>query len=162
MPLDEMTRRNLIFRWNLMRQRLNDCARCSAFSTRRSSNGEIGGGSFQPPNDRERIEARLNAVESSDQVLVRSASAVWTAFSATERLGGKAATGRATPRELRVLGDSMGRLPAVYARLSRYAPLSSRARGRPVPACSAIAAVVDGQSDLCEEICSSCWWIGRP
>ncbi|MDZ7629950.1 MAG: hypothetical protein U5K74_01005 [Gemmatimonadaceae bacterium] len=35
-----------------------------------------------------------------------------------ERLAGKAAAGRATPRELRALGDSLARLPAVRGALA--------------------------------------------
>ena len=36
-----------------------------------------------------------------------------------ERLASKTAAGRATPRELRALGDSLARLPAVERRAAR-------------------------------------------
>ena len=45
-----------------------------------------------------------------------------------ERLGGKAAAGRATPRELRALGDSLARLPDGRARGAARSARAGRAR----------------------------------
>ena len=66
-----------------------------------------------------------------------------------ERLGGKAATGRASPRELRALGDSMGRLPAVHAALER----ALRAADKPQSALLGQHVLTwDACGDLCEDI----------
>ena len=74
-----------------------------------------------PLVDRTRIELRLDAVGA----LVTDASARDALRSAldgvrdVERLGSKAAAGRATPRELAALGHSLGRLPHVEAAATR-------------------------------------------
>ena len=74
-----------------------------------------------PLVDRTRIELRLDAVSA----LVTDASARDALRSAldgvrdVERLGSKAASGRATPRELAALGLSLGRLPHVEAAAMR-------------------------------------------
>jgi DNA mismatch repair protein MutS len=94
-----------------------------------------------PLIERAAIEARLDAVEA----LVREASArdaLRTALDGVrdvERLGGKAAAGRATPRELAALGASLARLPAV-----------ERA-ARPVAAAGALGSLM-AQWDGCAEM----------
>jgi len=151
MPLDEMTRRNLELVESLRGAETSG----TLLSVLDKTLTPMGARMLRqwllaPLVDRARIEARLDAVESLGNVLIRSAlREALDGVRDIERLGGKSATGRATPRELRALGDSMGRLPAVYAALER-----------------ACAAVVTGQAgilgghaqswdacaDLCEEI----------
>jgi len=66
------------------------------------------------------IEARLSAVAALGDVLVREAMReTLDGVRDIERLAGKAAAGRASPRELRALGDSMARLPLVQSALER-------------------------------------------
>src|SRR5712671_923660 len=75
------------------------------------------------------IEARLSAVAALADSLVREAMReALEGVRDIERLGGKAAAGRASPRELRALGDSMARLPLVHSALERAhtAALSER------------------------------------
>jgi len=151
MPLDEMTRRNLELVESLRGAETSG----TLLSVLDKTLTPMGARMLRqwllaPLVDRARIEARLDAVESLGNVLIRSAlREALDGVRDIERLGGKSATGRATPRELRALGDSMGRLPAVYAALER-----------------ACAGVVTGQTgilgghaqswdacaDLCEEI----------
>jgi len=151
MPLDEMTRRNLELVESLRGAETSG----TLLSVLDKTLTPMGARMLRqwllaPLVDRARIEARLDAVESLGNVLIRSAlREALDGVRDIERLGGKSATGRATPRELRALGDSMGRLPAVYAALER-----------------ACAGVVTGQAgilgghaqswdacaDLCEEI----------
>src|SRR6202171_1818532 len=74
-----------------------------------------------PLVDRSAIDLRLDAVDA----LVRDGSArdaLRTALDGVrdvERLGGKAAAGRATPRELAALGASLHRLPEVERATAR-------------------------------------------
>jgi DNA mismatch repair protein MutS len=93
------------------------------------------------------IEARLGAVAALEDALVREAMReALDGVRDIERLGGKAAAGRASPRELRALGDSMARLPLVQSALERAqaAALSERdaAFGRHV-----------SQWDACDDLC---------
>ena len=96
------------------------------------------------------IEARLSAVAALEDALVREAMREsLDGVRDIERLSGKAAAGRASPRELRALGDSMARLPLVQSALerARAAALSEgeAAFGRHV-------SQWDGCDDLCGEI----------
>ena len=96
------------------------------------------------------IEARLSAVAALEDALVREAMrAALDGVRDIERLGGKAAAGRASPRELRALGDSMARLPLVQAALekARTAAMSEgeAAFGRHV-------SLWDDCDDLCQEV----------
>ena len=105
------------------------------------------------------IEARLSAVAALEDPLVREAMReALDGVRDIERLGGKAAAGRASPREMRALGDSMARLPLVQSALERAqaAALSEReaAFGRHV-------SLWDGCDDLCQEV-SACWSIDHP
>ncbi|HYV98799.1 MAG TPA: DNA mismatch repair protein MutS [Gemmatimonadaceae bacterium] len=98
-----------------------------------------------PLVERAPIEARLATVAALvDDTLARGA--LRTALDGVrdiERLAGKTAAGRAAPRELRALGDSLARLPAVAAAL---APISS---------CGVLASIVsawDAADDICGAI----------
>ncbi len=66
------------------------------------------------------IETRLSAVDALGDGLIRAAMReALDGVRDIERLAGKAAAGRASPRELRGLGDSIARLPAVETALGR-------------------------------------------
>jgi DNA mismatch repair protein MutS len=128
MPLDEMTRRNL--------ELVESLRGGDADGARVAGDGPGAAGTLlavldrtmtpmgsrllrqwllAPLVERRAIEARLDAVDA----LVREASArdaLRTALDGVrdvERLGGKASSGRATPRELAALGASLARLPDV-------------------------------------------------
>ena len=96
------------------------------------------------------IEARLSAVAALEDALVREAMREsLDGVRDIERLSGKAAAGRASPRELRALGDSMARLPLVQSALERARAAAliegEAAFGRHV-------SKWDGCDDLCEEV----------
>ncbi len=121
MPLDEMTRRNLEL-VESMRGVETSGTLLSVLDRTLTPMGArlLRQWLLAPLVDRARIEARHGAVETLGDPLVRSALREGLdGVRDIERLGGKAATGRATPRELRALGDSMGRLPAVHTALER-------------------------------------------
>jgi DNA mismatch repair protein MutS len=116
MPLDEMTRRNLELVESL-RGGTTDGTLLSVLDRTMTPMGArlLRQWLLAPLVDRAAIEARLDAVEA----LEREASARDGLRSALdgvrdiERLGGKAAAGRGTPRELAALGASLARLPNV-------------------------------------------------
>ena len=68
-----------------------------------------------PLVDRAAIEERLDAVAAlvRDPIARAAARAALDGVRDLERLAGKTAAGRSTPRELRALGDSLARMPAV-------------------------------------------------
>ena len=73
-----------------------------------------------PLIDRADIEARLSAVDALGDGLIRAAlREALDGVRDIERLAGKTAAGRASPRELRGLGDSIARLPAIETALGR-------------------------------------------
>ena len=102
-----------------------------------------------PLVDRRKIEARLAAVDALGDALTRAAlREALDGVRDIERLAGKAAAGRASPRELRSLGDSVARLPAVEAALTR-ARASARAEDTSF---ARHADSWDGCADICDEI----------
>ena len=116
MPLDEMTRRNL----ELVESLRGGTSEGTLLGVLDRTMTPMGARLLRqwllaPLVDRAAIEARLDAVDA----LVREASARDALRAAldgvrdVERLGGKAAAGRATPRELAALGASLARLPDV-------------------------------------------------
>ncbi len=74
-----------------------------------------------PLTDRSAIDARLDRVEAlaADALAREALRSALDGVRDVERLAGKAASARATPRELRALGDSVARLPAVAAAVGR-------------------------------------------
>ena len=121
MPLDEMTRRNLEL-VESMRGAETSGTLLSVLDRTLTPMGArlLRQWLLAPLVDRAGIAARHGAVAILGDALVRSAlREALDGVRDIERLGGKAATGRATPRELRALGDSIGRLPAVHAALER-------------------------------------------
>jgi DNA mismatch repair protein MutS len=122
MPLDEMTRRNLELVESL---RGGETAGTLLDVLDRTAT-PMGARLLRqwlltPLTDRARIEARHDQVEAlTTDALARAALRdALDGVRDVERLAGKAAAGRATPRELRALGDSIGRLPAVATALRR-------------------------------------------
>jgi DNA mismatch repair protein MutS len=118
MPLDEMTRRNL----ELVESLRGGEVAGTLLSVLDRTTTPMGQRQLRqwllaPLLERDAIEARLDAV----MVLVRDPVGRATLRDAldgvrdVERLASKAAAGRATPRELRALGDSLARLPRVAA-----------------------------------------------
>ncbi|MCE2902945.1 MAG: DNA mismatch repair protein MutS [Gemmatimonas sp.] len=116
MPLDEMTRRNLELVESLRGGELAGTL-LSVLDRTTTPMGQrlLRQWLLAPLLERHVIEARLEAVT----VLVRDPvgrAALREALDGVrdvERLASKAAAGRATPRELRALGDSLARLPQV-------------------------------------------------
>jgi DNA mismatch repair protein MutS len=124
MPLDEMTRRNLELVESL---RGGD----GAGSSRADLSGTLLGvfdrtltpmGArmlrrwiLAPLVERAAIEQRLDAVGAfvADPIIRASVRAALDGVRDLERLASKTAAGRSTPRELRALGDSLARMPAV-------------------------------------------------
>lgn len=122
MPLDEMTRRNLELVESL--RGVDTTGTLLAVLDRTMTpmgTRLLRQWLLAPLIDRARIDARLDAVSA----LVRDASARDALRAAldgvrdVERLGSKAAAGRATPRELAALGTSLGRLPDVETAAQR-------------------------------------------
>ena len=135
MPLDEMTRRNLELVESL-RGGTSEGTLLAVLDRTMTSMGArlLRQWLLAPLVDRAAIDARLDAVDA----LVRqggSRDALRTALDGVrdvERLGGKAAAGRATPRELAALGASLARLPDVerttraFGAAGAIAPLMTR------------------------------------
>ncbi|GAC1626526.1 MAG: DNA mismatch repair protein MutS [Chloroflexota bacterium] len=121
MPLDEMTRRNLEL-VDSLRGGIEGTLLEVIDRTQTSMGGRLlRQWILAPLLERGAIDARLDAVGA----LVRDAMARDALRDAlegvrdVERLAGKVAAGRATPRELGALGDSLRRLPAVEAAARR-------------------------------------------
>jgi len=103
-----------------------------------------------PLIDRSLIDARLGAVDVLSDTLVRSAMReALDGVRDVERLAGKTAAGRVSPRELRALGDSMARLPLLESALERARSL---AIDKGEPAFDKHAALWDTCGDLCGEL----------
>jgi DNA mismatch repair protein MutS len=122
MPLDDMTRRNLELVESL---RGGETAGTLLDVLDRTST-PMGARLLRqwlltPLTDRATIEARHDQVEAlaTDPLSRAALRDALDGVRDVERLAGKAAAARATPRELRALGDSIGRLPAVAAALRR-------------------------------------------
>ena len=125
MPIDDMTRRNLEL-VESMRGDANGAGTLLGVLDRTQT--PMGARLLRarllaPLTNRELIEARLAAVGA----LIKNATALGALRDAVqgvrdvERLGAKAVAGRANPRELRALGDSLAQLPAVAAALAQVA-----------------------------------------
>ncbi len=125
MPLDEMTRRNLELVESLRGGEETAGTLLGVLDRTQTPMGArlLRQWILAPLTNHAAITARLDAVES----LVQDGSACAALRDAldgvrdVERLAGKAAAQRATPRELRALGDSLAKLPAVVAAVRRTA-----------------------------------------
>ncbi len=123
MPLDEMTRRNLELVESL---RATDDASGTLIGVLNRTQTPMGARLLRqwilaPLTNVAAITARLDAVESLfANALARTALRdALDGVRDVERLAGKTAAGRATPRDLRALGDSLMRLPDVARALAR-------------------------------------------
>ena len=133
MPLDEMTRRNL---------ELVESLRGGG------TEGTVLAVLEAPLTSRAAIEARHDAVSLfvGDGVGLAALRDALDGVRDVERLAGKVAASRATPREVRALGDSLWRLPAVRAALEtllRDGVLPGADAGR-------VTAVLDGWDDAAD------------
>ena len=115
MPLDEMTRRNLELVESLRGG--TEGTLLSALDRTLTPMGArlLRQWLLAPLTAPPRIAERLDAVESlaRDPIARQALRDALDGVRDVERLAGKAAAGRATPRELRALGDSLARLPRV-------------------------------------------------
>ncbi|MBM3900463.1 MAG: DNA mismatch repair protein MutS, partial [Gemmatimonadetes bacterium] len=123
MPLDEMTRRNLELVDSL---RTTDDTSGTLLGVLDRTQTPMGARLLRqwilaPLTEVAAITARLDAVQSLvDDALAREAlRSALDGVRDIERLAGRTAALRATPRDLRALGDSLARLPAVHQALSR-------------------------------------------
>ncbi|MEO5816652.1 MAG: DNA mismatch repair protein MutS [Gemmatimonadaceae bacterium] len=122
MPLDEMTRRNLELVESL--RGVDTTGTLLAVLDRTMTpmgTRLLRQWLLAPLVDRQRIDLRLDAVNAlvSDASARDALRAALDGVRDVERLGSKAAAGRATPRELAALGTSLGRLPDVEAAAKR-------------------------------------------
>ena len=121
MPLDEMTRRNLELVESLRPEpEVSGPAAGTLLAVLDRTVTPMGARLMRqwllaPLVEREAIEARLQSVDRLARAAMERARLreVLDGVRDIERLGSKAAAGRATPRDLRALGDSLGRLPAM-------------------------------------------------
>ena len=99
------------------------------------------------------IDRRLDAVEAlaADLIARQALREALDGVRDVERLGGKAAAGRATPRELGALGASLGRLPAVEAAVRRVGPRGVLAE---------VLTTWDGCAELGDDV--ACTLVERP
>jgi len=151
LPLDEMTRRNLEL-VESMRGAETSGTLLGVLDRTLTPMGArlLRQWLLAPLVDRAEIDVRLGAVDALGDSLVRAAMRdALDGVRDIERLAGKTAAGRASPRELRGLGDSIARLPAVESALGR-----ARAAATPEnnAAFTKHAALWDDCADLCNEI----------
>ncbi|MEP6550219.1 MAG: DNA mismatch repair protein MutS [Gemmatimonadales bacterium] len=121
MPLDEMTRRNLELVESMRGGEISGTLLGVLDRTLTPMGARLlRQWLLAPLVDRTQIDARLAAVDALSDSLVRGALRdALDGVRDVERLAGKAAAGRASPRELRALGDSIARLPEVELALGR-------------------------------------------
>ncbi|MBI3504535.1 MAG: DNA mismatch repair protein MutS [Proteobacteria bacterium] len=146
MPLDEMTRRNLELTESL-RGGTTDGTLLAVLDRTQTPMGArlLRQWILSPLTDVGPITARLDAVDAlAADALARTAlRAALDGVRDVERLAGKTAANRATPRDLRALGDSLARLPDVESAVRRL-----RAEGL----LSATLAAWDPCADLAQAI----------
>ncbi|MFL5596630.1 MAG: DNA mismatch repair protein MutS [Gemmatimonadaceae bacterium] len=154
MPLDEMTRRNL----ELVESMRGGETSGTLLGVLDRTLTPMGARLLRqwllaPLVDRSRIDARLAAVDALSDSLVRSAMREsLDGVRDVERLAGKAAAGRISPRELRALGDSIARLPIVETALKRA---SAAANAESDSAFGRHVSSWDNCADLCHGIIST-------
>jgi DNA mismatch repair protein MutS len=125
MPLDEMTRRNLELVESLRGGEETAGTLLAVLDRTQTPMGArlLRQWILAPLTDVAAIGARHDAVESlvSEGTARTALRDALDGVRDVERLAGKSAAQRATPRELRALGDSLGKLPAVAAAVARTA-----------------------------------------
>ena len=127
MPLDEMTRRNL----ELVESLRGGGAAGTLLAVLDRTTTPMGARLLRqwllaPLVERDAIEARLDAVAAlaADSLARAALRTALDGVRDVERLAGKAAAARATPRELGALGTSLASLPAVEQAARRVAGAS--------------------------------------
>ncbi|MEA2762464.1 MAG: mismatch repair protein MutS [Gemmatimonadaceae bacterium] len=151
MPLDEMTRRNL----ELVESMRGGETSGTLLGVLDRTLTPMGARLLRqwllaPLIDPSLINARLGAVDVLGDTLVRSAMReALDGVRDVERLAGKTAAGRVSPRELRALGDSMARLPLLESALERA---RSMAAVTGESAFDKHAALWDTCGDLCDDV----------
>jgi DNA mismatch repair protein MutS len=125
MPVDEMTRRNL----ELVESMRGGDVAGTLLGVLDRTVTPMGARLLRhwvltPLVDRAAIEQRLDAVSAlaGDLIARQALRDALDGVRDVERLAGKTAAGRATPREVGALGASLGRMPAVEAVLHRMEP----------------------------------------
>jgi DNA mismatch repair protein MutS len=120
MPLDEMTRRNL----ELVESLRGGESGGTLLSVLDRTLTPMGSRLLRqwiltPLTDKTLIDSRLDCVElfAGDPIGREAVREALDGVRDIERLGSKAAAGRGTPRDLRALGDSVARLPALHSAL---------------------------------------------
>jgi DNA mismatch repair protein MutS len=151
MPLDEMTRRNLELVESMRGGEISGTLLGVLDRTLTPMGARLlRQWLLAPLVERAPIDARLSAVAALGDVLVRDAMReALDGVRDIERLAGKAAAGRASPRELRALGDSMARLPLVESALER-ARAAAASEGE--TAFGKHASLWDNCDNLCQEV----------
>ena len=139
MPLDEMTRRNLELVESLRGGDGNGSSRgvdisgtlLDVFDRTLTPMGArmLRRWILAPLVERSAIEQRLDAVGTlvADPIVRASMRAALDGVRDLERLASKTAAGRSTPRELRALGDSLARMPAVEQAMKSLGPAGALA-----------------------------------
>lgn len=135
MPLDEMTRRNL----ELVESLRGGDTEGTLLSVLDRTLTPMGSRLLRqwiltPLCSREAIVARLDAVSvfASDSIAREALRDALDGVRDVERLASKAASGRGSPRDLRALGDSITRLPAVRAVVERIGRSAGDGTSQPV------------------------------
>jgi DNA mismatch repair protein MutS len=150
-PLDEMTRRNL----ELVESMRGEETSGTLLGVLDRTLTPMGARLLRqwilaPLVHRADIEARLGAVDALGDSLIRAAMReALDGVRDVERLAGKTAAGRASPRELRALGDSIARLPTVESALERACAAALLQNDT---AFDKYNTAWDGCGDLCDEI----------
>lgn len=149
MPLDEMTRRNL----ELVESLRGGETGGTLLSVLDRTLTPMGSRLLRqwiltPLTDKAAIDARLNAVHlfAKDPIGREAVRSALDGVRDIERLGSKAAAGRGTPRDLRALGDSAGRLPQLYEALDK---ITAGSNENPL---AALMSRWDGCADIASEI----------
>ena len=149
MPLDEMTRRNLELVESMRGEAAGTLLTVLDRTLTPMGARLLRHWMLAPLVDRAQIEQRLDGVSALGDVLVRQALREGLdGVRDIERLAGKTAAGRASPRELRALGDSLSRIPDIKRDLDRTQPTAADARW----AFARHSDAWDDCGDLCKEI----------
>ena len=163
LPLDDMTRRNLELTES-MRGSGSEGTLLDVLDRTLTPMGArlLRQWLLAPLTDLRLIETRLARVDAlvADSLTRATLRTALDGVRDLERLAGKAATQRATPRELRALGDSIARLPIVEAALGRLSGAdgaagsgsASSAAGAEGGAGAGVFAPVAGAWDGCADI----------
>jgi DNA mismatch repair protein MutS len=148
MPLDEMTRRNLELVESL-RGGGNEGTLLGVLDRTLTPMGSrlLRQWLLAPLTNRTAIEVRLDAVKmlATDPIVREAMRSALDGVRDVERLASKTASARATPREVRALGDSIERLPMVEAVLKQLIAQNGGERENPL-------ATVMGQWDSCGDL----------